>query len=80
MEEKVDVYCKVNNNRRRDLRYWLITAIVAVILAFFVGLLVAATTGVLTTLGTAVIISLVIILSVLLLIGIISILYRRLND
>lgn len=73
MEPNIDVYCKIDKNKRKNCCcIWIITAIITVILGFFIGLLVSAVTGILAALGTPVLITFVVILAVLLIISIIA--------
>ena len=73
MEPKVEVYYKKEKDCKRDCCcLGLIVAVVAVVLAFFVGVLVAALTEIIATIGVGAIITLVIALGVLLLIALIN--------
>ena len=68
METNVEVYYKKekDRDRKKDCScLWIIVAVVAIALAFFVGVLVAALTGIIATLGVGAIITLVIALAVL---------------
>lgn len=58
----------------------LIVTIVAIALAFFVGVLVAALTGIIATIGVGAIIGLIIALAVLLVIAIINVICCKKND
>ena len=82
MEPHVEVYCKKEERPRKKNCFclWLIVALVAVALGFFVGVLVAALTGIITTLGIGAIIALVVILAVLLIIAIINVICCKTND
>ena len=72
MEPHVEIYCK--KERKKDCScLWLILAIVAIALAFFVGVLVAALTGIVATLGIGAIIALIVVLAVLLVIALINV-------
>lgn len=80
MEQDIDVYCKIDKNKRKNCCcIWIITAILAVVLSFFVGLLVSAVTGILEALGTAVLIAFVVISAILLVISIIALLCCKSN-
>ncbi len=72
MEPNIEIYCKKDNKRDCSC-LWLIVAVVAVALAFFVGVLVAALTEIIATIGVGAIITLVIALGVLLLIALINV-------
>ena len=72
MEPQVEIYCKKENKKDCSC-LWLILAIVAIALSFFVGALVAALTGFVTTLGVGAIVTLIIALAVLLVITIINV-------
>ena len=79
MEPHVEIYCK--KEKRKDCScLWLILAVVAVALAFFVGVLVAALTEIITTLGIGAIITLIVALAVLLVIAIINVICCKKND
>lgn len=81
MESQVEVYYKKEKDRKKDCTcLYLIAAIVAVALAFFVGVLVAALTEIIATLGIGAIIALVISLAVLLVIAIIAVLCCKKDD
>lgn len=75
MEPNIEIYCKKDKKDCSCL--WLILAIVAVALAFFAGVLVAALTEITTTIGIGAIIALIIILAVLLIIAIINVICCR---
>ena len=73
MEQNIDVYCKIDKCKRKNCYcIWIITAIIAVVLAFFFGLLVGAVTGIIAALGTPVLIVFVTILAILLMISVIA--------
>lgn len=72
MEPNIEIYCKKDNKRDCSC-LWLIVAVVAVALAFFVGVLVADLTEIIATIGVGAIITLVIALGVLLLIALINV-------
>lgn len=72
MEPQVEIYCKKENKKDCSC-LWLILAIVAIALSFFVGALVAALTGFVATLGVGAIVTLIIALAVLLIITIINV-------
>ena len=83
MEPHVEVFYKKDKekDRRKDcFCLGLIVALVAIALAFFVGVLVAAVTGIIATLGIGAIIAIVVVLSVLLVIAIISALCCKKDD
>ena len=81
MEPQVEIYCKKEKDRKKDCScLWLIVALVAIALAFFVGVLVAALTAIIATLGVGAIIVLVIALAVLLVIAIIGAICCKKND
>ena len=81
MEPQVEVYYKKEKDRKKDCTcLWLIAAIVAIALAFFVGVLVAALTEIIATLGIGAIIALVIILAILSIIAIISAICCKKDD
>lgn len=81
MEPQVEVYYKKEKDRKKDCScLWLIVGIVAIALAFFVGVLVAALTGIIATLGVGAIIALVVALAVLLLVAIISVICCKKDD
>ena len=72
MESQVEVYYK--KDRKKDCScLWLILAVVAIALAFFIGVLVAALTGIIATLGIGAIIAIIVALAVLLIIAIINV-------
>ena len=74
MEPQVEIYCKKEKDRKKDCScLWLIVALVAIALSFFVGVLVAALTAIITTLGIGAIITLIIALAVLLIVAIINV-------
>lgn len=72
MEPNIEIYCKKDSKRDCSC-LWLIVAVVAVVLAFFVGVLVAALTEIIATISVGAIITLVIALGVLLLIALINV-------
>ena len=81
MEPNIEVYYKKDECRKIDCSCsWLIPSLVAVALSFFVGVLVAALTGIIDTLTVGGIIALVIILAVLLVITIINVICYIRND
>ena len=81
MEPQVEVYYKKEKETKKDCScLWVIVAIVAIALAFFVGVLVAALTGIIATLSVGAIIALVIVLAVLLVVSIISVICCKKND
>lgn len=82
MEPNEDVYYyKKEKDRKKDcFGLWLIAAIVTIVLSFFIGVLVAALTTILATLGIGGIVTLIIILLVLLIIAIINVLFCKKND
>ena len=79
MEPHVEIYCK--KEKRKDCScLWLIAGVVAVALAFFVGVVVAALTGIIATLGIGAIIAIIVALAVLLVIAIINVICCKKND
>lgn len=81
MEPNVEIYCRKEKNTKKDCScLWLILGIVAIVLSFFIGLLVAATTAILATLTVGILIALVIILAVLLVLVIINVICCKKND
>lgn len=73
IEPQVEIYCKKEPKKKDCTCLWLIVAIVAVALAFFVGALVAALTGFVATLTVGAVAVLIIALAVLLIIAIINV-------
>lgn len=73
MEPQVEIYCKKDDKKKNCSCLWLILAIIAVVLSFFVGALVAALTGFVATLGIGAVAVLIIALVLLLIIAIISV-------
>lgn len=80
MEPQVEIYCKKENKRKDCSCLWLILAIILVALFFFVGVLVAALTGIIATLGIGAIIALVVLLAVLAILAIIGVICCKKND
>lgn len=81
MEPHVEVYYKKEkDNKKNCFCLGLIVALVAIALAFFVGVLVAAVTGIIATLGLGAIIAIVVVLAVLLVIAIINALCCKKDD
>ena len=81
MEPQVEVYYKKDRDRKKDCScLWIIVALVAIALSFFVGVLVAALTAIIATLGVGAIIALVIVLAVLLIIAVISVICCKKDD
>ena len=79
MEPHVEVYYK--KERKKDcFCLWLIVALVAIALSFFAGVLVAALTAIITTLGVGAIITLIIALAVVLIVAIINVICCKKND
>ena len=79
MEPHVEIYCK--KDRKKDCScLWIIVALIAIALAFFAGVLVAALTAIITTLGIGAIIALVVIFAVLLVASIIAVICCKKND
>ena len=79
MEPHVEIYCK--KDRIKDCScLWIIVALIAIALAFFAGVLVAALTAIITTLGIGAIIALVVIFAVLLVASIIAVICCKKND
>ena len=73
MEPHVEIYCKKENKRKDCSCLWLILAVVAIALAFFVGVLVAALTTIIATLGIGAIIAIVVALAVLFIVALINV-------
>lgn len=72
MEPHVEVYYK--KEKQKDCScLWIVVTVVAIVLAFFAGVLVTALTEITGTLGVGAIITLVIALAVLLTIAIINV-------
>ena len=80
MEPHVEIYCKKENRRKDCSCLWLVLAVVAIALAFFAGVLVAALTEIIATLGVGAIIALVVVLAVLLLVGLIALICCKKED
>lgn len=72
MEPNVEIYCKKDNKKNCSC-LWLILTVVSIALSFFAGVLVAATTEIVTTIGIGAIITLIIALVILLLIALINV-------
>lgn len=79
MEPQVEVYCKKEKKKECSC-LWIILAILAVALSFFVGALVAALTGFVATLGIGAIIVLIIALAILTILALIGLLCCKKND
>lgn len=76
MEPQVEIYCK--KDKKKDCScLWIILAVIAVALSFFVGALVAALTGFVAILGIGAIAVLIIALVILLIIAIINLICCR---
>jgi len=69
--EPEEVYYK-KDRKNNCFCIWIIGAIIAIVLSFFVGVLVAELTTIIATLGIGAIIALIVILAVLLIIAIIN--------
>ncbi len=80
MEPQVEIYCKKENRRKDCSCLWLILALVAIALSFFVGALVAALTGFVAILGIGAVAVLIIALVVLLIIAIINVICCKKNN
>ncbi len=80
MEPQVEIYCKKENRRKDCSCLWLILALVAIALSFFVGALVAALTGFVATLGIGAVAVLIIALAVLFIIAIINVICCKKNN
>ncbi len=80
MEPEVEVYCKKDNKKKDCSCLWLILAIVAIALSFFVGAIIATLTGFVSILGIGAIAVLIIALAILLVISIIGLICCRRND
>lgn len=72
MEPNVEIYCKKESKKDCSC-LWLILAIVAITLSFFLGILFAAITEIVGIIGIGAIITLIIALGVLLLITAINV-------
>ena len=78
MELNEEYYRK---DRKKDcFCFWLIATIVAIALSFFIGVLVAALTAIVATLGIGGIVTLIIALAILLVIAIINVICCRKID
>lgn len=76
MEPQVEIYCK--KDKKKDCScLWIILAVIAVALSFFVGALIAALTGFVTILGIGAVAVLLIALIILLIIAIINLICCR---
>lgn len=80
MEPQVEIYCKKENKKKDCSCLWLILVVVIFALTFFVGALVAALTGFVTTLGVGAIAVLIIALGVLAIIALIALICCRKSD
>ena len=81
MEPNVEIYCRKEKYAKKECScMWLILGIVTIVLSFFIGLLVAATTAILDTLTVGILIALVVILTVILLLTIITVICCSKND
>lgn len=80
MEPQVEIYCKKENKKKDCSCLWIILAVVIFALTFFVGALVAALTGFVTTLGVGAIAVLIIALGVLAIIALIALICCRKSD
>ena len=79
MEPNVEIY--YNKDKKENCFCLLITtALIAIVLSFFVGVLVAATTEIVAPLALGAIIALVVAFTVLLIIAIISIICCKKNE
>ena len=80
MEPQVEIYCKKENKKKDCSCLWPILAVVIFALTFFVGALVAALTGFVTTLGVGAIAVLIIALGVLAIIALIALICCRKSE
>ena len=80
MEPQVEIYCKKENKTKDCSCLCRILAVVIIALTFFVGALVAALTGFVTTLGVGAIAVLIIALGVLAIIALIALICCRKSD
>ena len=79
MEPQIEVYCK--KDKKKDCSCLeTILFIISIALSFFIGALVAALTGFVTTLGTGAVIVLIIALAILLISALISLLCCKKTD
>ena len=76
-----DIYCEKEKNNKKDcFCAWIIFGLVAIILSFFIGVLVADLTTIVTVIGTGGIVALLITLVVLLVISGINVVCCKKND
>lgn len=81
MEPKVEVYYKKEKDCKKDCGcLGLVVAIVAIVLAFFIGVLVAALTGIVATITVGGLIAIVVALAVTLLVAIINAICCKKDD
>ena len=79
MEQNVEIYYK-KDKKESCFCSWIIAAIIAIVLSFFVGVLVAATTEIIATLALGAIIALVVAFAVLLVVAIVGIICCKKSD
>ena len=73
MEPQVEIYCKKEKDKRKDCTcLWIIIAVIAILLSFFIGVLVGTLLGIIGLIGIGYVIVLVIVLAILLLIALIA--------
>jgi len=80
MEPQVEIYCKKDNKKKDCSCLWIILAVIAIALSFFVGALVAALTGFVAILGIGAVAVLIIALVILAIISLISLICCRKTD
>lgn len=78
METNVEICYK--KDRKKDYCLYLILGIIAIVLSFFIGVLVAGLTGIFAALGLGAIVALIIALAVLLIVGVIAIICCKKDD
>lgn len=79
MEPQVEIYCK-KPQKKDCLCLWIILAVIAIILSFFLGALVATLGGIISILSLGAVIVLIIVLTILLIINIIALICCRKNN
>lgn len=81
MEPKVEVYYKKEKDCKRNCCcLGLVVALIAIVLSFFVGVLVAALTGIIATITVGGLIAIIVALAVALLVAIINAICCKTND
>lgn len=80
MESQVEIYCKKEDKKKDCSCLWLILAIIIATLAFFVGALVAALTGLVETLTVGAVVVLIIALAILAIISLIALICCKKTD